>query len=383
MSSGTPADGASEPTTTTHIAVAPGGMPTPQTLKQRIDDHPIGLFVGIIIAAVTATLGIVVPVLQLTQDSRIATVQAEAAQQRAEHETLIDSLRAQLEQARRDAETAATAERAVAQARIDELERSLSSITRSLGEGGPTAFYDVSTLVVEPRDAAAIPGTSVFDPSGRFYALDAAQASGWASDVATDLRLSADLYGITEEQARATQTEDAIDRMTRFPIHVWYYGDDKTASFADPYNGNPVTLHPRTMAVVQRISHDDYVGTGVTGLSEAAAKVVRDGFSRDPAGWALQDQLLADITWAGTLRPRVESLQKRDDIAYGRVEMVIPQATVDGVEHPEYYWTREFLIVDAGDDLYTVKLFVADDDHRSPDYAALSAWLDALRIVRS
>jgi hypothetical protein len=110
---------------------------------------------------------------------------------------------------------------------------------------------------------------------------------------------------------------------------------------------------------------------------------VRAGFGRDPAGWALQDQLVSDITWAGTLRPRIESLQKQDDIAYGRVEMVLPDATVDGVEHPEYYWTREWLIVDTGDDLYTVKLFVADDDHRSPDYAAISAWLDGLRIVRS
>ena len=54
-----------------------------------------------------------------------------------------------------------------------------------------------------------------------------------------------------------------------------------------------------------------------------------------------------------------------------------------GAELPEYYWTREFLIVDSGADLYIVKLFVADDDHRAPDYAAVSSWLDSLRIVRS
>ncbi len=358
------------------------GVP-PRTLRQRIDDHPAALFVGIALAAATATLGIVVPIAQLTQDSRVASVQAELSQAKAEQQITVDGLRAQLEQAQRDAETAAADQQARDQARIDELERSLSSITRTLGDGTGTSFVDVSTLVIEPRDAASVPTASAYDATDRFYALDPAQASGWTSTVATDLELSAELFGLTEEQARASQTPDVVERMTRFPIHAWYFGDDRVAAFRDPYNDQPVTLHPRTMAVVQRVSHDDYVSTGVTGLSDAAAAVVRAGFARDPAGWALQDQLLSDITWAGTLRPRVESLQKQDDIAYGRVEMVLPDATVDGVAHPEYYWTREWLIVDAGDDLYTVKLFVSDDDHRSPDYAAISSWLDGLRIVRS
>jgi hypothetical protein len=117
--------------------------------------------------------------------------------------------------------------------------------------------------------------------------------------------------------------------------------------------------------------------------SAALEPILRAGFARDPTGWVLQDQLLSDIGSAGSLRPRVESLQKRNDIAYGRVETVLPDVTVGDVAMAEYYWTREWLIVDAGSDLYLVKLFVADDDHRSPDYAAISTWLDSLRIVRS
>ncbi len=352
-------------------------------MRQRIEDHPAGLFVGVAIAAATATLGIVIPIAQLTQDSRVASVQAELARVRSEQQLAVDGLRAELAKLRRDAETALADERARGQARIDELERSLSSITRSLGDGTDTSLFDVSTLVVSARDAAAIPGTSVYDPTDRFYALDPTQASGWSSAVATELQVGAQMYGMTEEEARATLTPDQIELMTRFPIHVWHYRDDKVATFADPYNGTPVTLHPRTMALVQRVSHGDYVSSAVADLSEAAAAAVRTGFARDPAGWALQDQLVSDIAWAGTLRPRIESLQKQDDIAYGRVEMVLPDAVVDGVTHPEYYWTREWLIVNTGDDLYVVKLFVADDDHRSPDYGAVSAWLDGLRIVRS
>ena len=49
----------------------------------------------------------------------------------------------------------------------------------------------------------------------------------------------------------------------------------------------------------------------------------------------------------------------------------------------EYYWDREWFIVRTDQDLFLVKLFVADDDHRAPDYGALSTWLDQLRILGS
>jgi hypothetical protein len=363
--------------------VAPA--PTPgRTLRQRIDDHPLGLFAGIVIAAVTATLGIVVPILQLTQDSRIAAVQAELAQARSEQQTVVDDLQAQLDQARRDAQTAVAQERERAQARVDELERSLASINRSLGSG--TDYYDVGNLVVDPRDASSIPETSRFDPVDGFYALDPAQAAGWTSATITELRFNADMFGRTEEQARAGQSANLIENLTRFPVHVWYYGDDRLVEFDDPVGGGNVTLHPRTMATLQEVSLQDYIDFQVSQLPAAAVgaeDIIRAGFARDPAGWVLQDQLVADVAWSGSLRARIESLQKRDDIAYGRAETVLPDVTVAGTRLPEYYWSREWLIVDSGTDLYLVKLFVADDDHRAPDYAAVSTWLDGLRIVRS
>jgi hypothetical protein len=96
----------SAPSAHTSGAGAPSAMPTTRSLRQRIDDHPAGLFVGIAIAAATATLGIVLPIAQLTQDSRVASVQAELAQVRSEQRLVVDGLQAQLEQARRDADTA-------------------------------------------------------------------------------------------------------------------------------------------------------------------------------------------------------------------------------------------------------------------------------------
>ena len=67
-------------------------------------------------------------------------------------------------------------ERAASQARIDELDRSLSSIQRSLGSD--TQYFDVSKLVVDPADVGSLPATSTFFPDDRFYALDVAQSTG-------------------------------------------------------------------------------------------------------------------------------------------------------------------------------------------------------------
>jgi hypothetical protein len=367
-------------------APAPASPFSTRTLRQRIDDHPVGLFVGIVIAAVTATLGIVVPILQLTQDSRVAAVQAELAQAKAQEQTQVESLQAELDQAHRDAQSAVAEERARAQARVDELERSLSSITRSLGDG--TDYYDVSQLVVDSSDASSIPETSKFDPADAFYALDPARATDWTSATISELRFTADLFGRTEDEVRAGQPANLIEALTRFPMHVWYYGADKVVTLHDPVSGNQVTLHPRTMATIQEVTLQEYIDFQVASLPANAAgaeDIIRAGFARDPAGWVLQDQLVSDITSSGSLRPRIESLQKRDDTAYGRAETVLPNVTIDngGTQLPEYYWSREWLIVDSGTDLYLVKLFVADDDHRARDYAAVSTWLDDLRIVRS
>lgn len=383
-------------------ATSPSDQPTPakpvtaRTLRQRIEDHPAGLFVGIAIAAATATLGIVLPLAQLTQDSRVASVEAELARYKAEQQLVVDGLRSELEEARRSAEVAIAQERAQAQARIDELERSLSGITRTLGDGSDA--YDVSRLVVDARDAASIPATSLYDPAERFYALDPAQVSGWTYERSTNLAFTAALLGVTEESYVAGQvanaqrlgnpitTEQAREMLTRFPIHVWYFGDDKVVELRDPVGDVPLSLHPRTMVVLQRLTHDEFIDAQVaslTGPGIGAADVIRAGFARDPTGWVAQDQLVADIAFWGSLRPRIESLQKRDDLAYMRTETVLPDVTVEGQPLPAYYWTKEWLIVDSGQDIYSISTHVSDDDHRAPDYAALTAWLDALRIVRS
>ena len=268
-----------------------------------------------------------------------------------------------------------------AQARIDQLDRSLSSIQRSLGSD--TEYYNVGSLVVTPEEAGSLPATSLFYPEDGFYALDASQATGWTYEVTTELRVTAELLGMTEEQLRQRAGDSAIDAWTRFPVHLWRLGGDRAISFLDPQQNTRVNLHPRTEVYVQRVSHDDYLDLVTASLSPGVADAVRAAFARDPAGWVLQDQLALEITSAGGLRARIDSLQKKGALAYARVETTLPDVQEGDRELKEYYWSREWLLIAGDDDLYLVKMFVADDDHRSPDYGSMGVWLDAFRVLDS
>jgi hypothetical protein len=378
---------APEPPPVPELPPAPGSTSRPGSLRERVERHPIGLFVGIILAAVTTTLSVVVPVLQITGDNRVSVVEIQMEQDRAQHAAAVAALQAQIDDLRRQSEQELAAERTRAQARVDELDRSLSSIRRSLGSD--TEYYDVGSLVVDPTDVASLPTTSAYFPDDRFYALDVSQATGWTYEVTSELKLTAEQLGVTEEFLAAQAPPATIEAMRRFPIHAWRYGPDREITYADPLTGTTYELHPRTQAWVQRITDDQYLAMLEGSLpspqpsGSTLAASIRSGFARDPAGWALQDQLLSEIVGVGSLRPRIDSLQKRDDLAYARVETVLPTVDVEGRQLAEYYLGREWLIVRTDRDLYLVKLFVADDDHRSPDYGALSAWLDHLRIVGS
>ena len=366
------------------------------SFRDRIEGHPIGILLGVAVAAITATLAVVVPVTQLTQDNRASALEAQMQQdrtgfqaqlerERSDRAADITSLRSQLQQQADASAKALEDERARAAARIDELDRSLAGIQRSLGSD--TEYFDVGSLVVSRDEASTLPADSIFFPDLHWYALDVSQHPGWTYEVTTELRMTADLLGVTEDRLRqgSGTTAAQIEAMTRFPVHLWRFGDDRPVTFTDPGTGQTGTIHPRTEVSVQRVSHDDYIALLAESLKldEKATEVVRTNLLRDPAGWVLQDQLATELQTGLGLRPTIESLQKRDSVAYARVETTLPDATVAGVAYDEYYWSREWLIISTADDFYLVKLFVADDDHRSPDYAATSAWLDLFRVLGS
>lgn len=362
-------------------------VPPRESFRARVEGHPIGLLMVVAVAAITATLAVVVPLVQITQDNRVSAVESQMQQDRTAHAAAVAGLQAQLDDLQRQADQELADERSRTQARIDELDRSLSSIHRSLGTAAQD--YDVSKLVVDPADVGSLPTTSTFFPEDGFYGLDVDQSTGWTYELTSELQLTADLVGRTTDEVRAGISAAQVENMTRFPVHVWRYGPDVAMTYREPSSGARYDLHPRTQAWVQQVSQEDYLtllrgslpSPQPSGSTLDAS--VRDGFARDPAGWVLQDQLISEIAGVGSLRPRIDSLQKRDDLAYARVETVLPNVELGHQQLAEYYWDREWFIVRTDRDMFLVKLFVADDDHRSPDYGALSAWLDQLRILGS
>jgi hypothetical protein len=383
-------------------APGPSAPPARASFRQRVEGHPIGILIGVAVAAITATLAIVAPIAQLSLDSRVAALDQRLAEQQANHAAAvtalekqmaedhikqtaeIEALKAQVEDVRREAAQQLADEQARSQARIEELDRSLSSIKRSLGSD--TEYYDVGALIVTPEGASSLPETSKYFPDDGFYALDVDLASGWTYEVTTELGMTAELLGVTEDVLRERGDPAQVDAMTRFPVHLWRLGEDRSLTYYDAVAGQRFELHPRTEVSLQRVSHDDYLALVEASVqSDEAKAAIRAGFARDPAGWVLQDQLALEISSSGGLRARIDSLQKRDTIAYARVETTLPQVRFKGSDEElrEYYWSREWLLIATDDDLYLVKLFVADDDHRSPDYGSVGAWLDAFRVLDS
>jgi hypothetical protein len=369
-----------------------GVEPPRRSFRDRIDDHPLGLFVTVAIAAVTATLTIVVPLMQVTTDNRASALEAQMEQQRLELQAALErerssriaevaALEGRLQEAQASAERLVAEERSRAQAQVDELTRSLSSIRRSLGSG--SEYFDVASLVVDQDAAATLPADSRYFPADRWYALDPEAHPDWTYEVTSELRMTAELLGMTEDELRAQQSESQVEAATRFPVHLWRYGGDRVVTFTDPGSGQTMTIHPRTQVSVQRVTIDEYLGLmgEMSGATEDQLAVLARTLRRDPAGWVLQDNLGLEIGSSAALRARIETLQKRDQIAYARVETTLPGATMDGGPEGEVYWSREWLIVSAGEDLFLVKLYVADDDRRAPDYAAVGTWLDLFRIL--
>ena len=55
--------------------------------------------------------------------------------------------------------------------------------------------------------------------------------------------------------------------------------------------------------------------------------------------------------------------------------------TVNGEQLPEYYWTRELMVVKTADSFYLVKTFLPNRDHRSPDFAHLTEWFQSFAVL--
>ena len=176
-------------------------------VRKSVEDHPLVVFMGLVVATVTATLGIALPLVQAAHDTQVANLQrdAQVASQQLQNDNA--ALQAQI--------TALLTDKS-------QLQDSLSGVQRVLG--GDSQQLDVSRLVVTQDTARDLPPQSTYFAADRFYALDPAKVAGWTLDPATtELRMAADQAGISEDAERQMVIEAGFDpdRLTRFPLYLW------------------------------------------------------------------------------------------------------------------------------------------------------------------
>lgn len=354
-------------------------------VRKRVEDHPLVVYLGLVIATVTATLGIALPLAQTAHDTEIQNIRLEAQQT--------------LDKAVRDGQDALTGLQAKVTelngqvatlngqindltAQRSELEQSLSGIKRVLG--GESDDIDVSRLVVSREEARRLPAASRFFAEAGFYALDvpdvaaaspavdaAADADGWTYQQTTELKLLADQAALTEDEERAAVTKSGANPadLTRWPVHLWR----RPGSVA--VEGFPSARALYSQVFVQRAPIDAFLE--LQGLDSAS--VVAD--HNDALLLLLTTELIAEVGQGGQFLSGLQSIEQRGSTIYARFESVLRNVTVDGQAVPEYYWTRELMIVATPDDFYLVKTFLPNADHRSPDFARLTQWFESFAVL--
>jgi hypothetical protein len=331
--------------------------------RERVNRHPLGVVTGLVLASVTLTTGLLLPVAQLLRESDVATVRQELGQELAAARDAATGLQRELSDA-----TAAH------QATVAELERQLASIR--LGVGTEDDYLDVASLLVTREESADIPPLATEYDGRHFFAIDTEAAPDWAYEETTELALFAELFSISEDDARrllATELGEAgADQLTRIPVHRWNHEGSEHSVGVD-VAGEQQTLFLPAHVIVQRVPAEDL--KEILGLPA-------DASGRDLTGQMVVSQLLV---WQGAMAGTgavsyVDALQKLDRTGYGKLQGVFLDATIDGATAPRLQWDQDFLFIDVGDDMYFVRRSMVSQDADAADLTLLNAWLESFRI---
>jgi hypothetical protein len=309
------------------------------------------VFMGLVVATVTATLGIALPLVQAAHDTQVANLQrdAQVASQQLQNDNA--ALQAQITSLLTDK---------------SQLQDSLSGIQRVLG--GDSQQLDVSRLVVTQDQARDLPPQASFFAGDSFYALDPTKVEGWTLDRATtELRLQADQTGVSEATLRQSMIEAGFDpdRLTRFPLYLWRRPAVATVE------GFPGVKALYTQVFVQRASIKDVLG------------IVGGTTVKQPDGLLalLASELAGELSMGGQFLSGLQTIEQKNDTVYARFESALSDVTVDGEKLSQYYWTRELLVVTTPDSYYLIRTFLPNKDHRSPDFANFTQWFEDFAVL--
>jgi hypothetical protein len=324
-------------------------------VKQVIDRHPVLSALGLVFTIVSTTLGIVLPLTGQSRDNLAASYEARLA--RAERRYQADLL---------------------------PLQQSLSSIQRAMGPD--TEYLDVGAITVDSEEAHGLAQVQLF-PGDKFYGLPDELLAGWTYGTTTELQLLSDVTGeppevVLFELAPMGVTEELL---TARPVHLW------RGPQAHVVEGIPGLRNLYSQVLVQRASHDDvrrFLGVpspsgplDVPTESDEALAALDRFYQGDSTGLWLLLQLEIEVASTGNEQTELESIQKKGNLVYARFETTFSDIVVDGELYPQYFWTRELVLISTPEDLFMVKTSIPTADQTSEDFAWMTRWFQAFHVL--
>jgi hypothetical protein len=274
---------------------------------------------------------------------------------------------------------------------VRQLNSRLATIERRLGS--TTDSFDVTRLLVTPKDAAKWLGHAQYFPDSRFYGRRIVATDNWQYEQASELKMMTEIAGLDLEQARRELPPQQVQAYERFPMHIWR----SPQTFRIGGNFPLKVLFP--MVLVQKVPHslisqlfadftppDEPQPAGATDSALTASPApTRDEslaalnsmYRGDAAGMMLSTLLSQEMQLAasfrGSGRTNLKELQKAGNVVYAQFETVLSNMEINNQQYAEFYLLRELLIISTADDLYIVKTLVPT----GPDYGSDAiAWIN-------
>jgi hypothetical protein len=318
--------------------------------RDFVENHPLPVYVGVFLAAVGATLGVVIPVKDAERDSAVAEKSAQVA----------------------------------------DLQRTLATIPRA--NGAPS--LDVSKMVVTPDQATKLPASWKYFPGGGFYAQPA--GGGWHQSQTTELQLLADQIGQPADAAVAayaaavfgSQSARAIGEarrlLTAVPVELWRRDDHRYTLAGVP---GIQDVYPEIL--VQRFPISSLAKATAAGVAQATTtertrdlKLLERLYRGDAVGVLLTEQLNLELSLGRELDDSLDTIQKEGNVVYAHFTSTLTNGVVNGKKTPIFIWPRELIVISTQSQIYLVKTFLPRTDFRSSvDDPWVSRWLASFKIV--
>jgi len=303
-----------------------------KSIKQRLDEHPIVYWGGVVLFAIGIVTGPVVFALNNVNDSKLADKDRE-----------ITNLQSQ----------------------IDNLH---------FVAGTEPSELDVSKILIDADDLQNVAVDLAPLADAHIYALKADEGAGWSYDLTDERQLLIDQIG--PEAA----SQIGADQLSTLPVHRWRHGDPVRLCVGPDAAGQ--CLNPSTQIIVERLS-----GDSVSSIPDKQlADLLKDQLKNDPLG-SLFSSRLSLVMSSGT--GRLLSVDRSDDALYASLVLTYQDSsdpgqalTIDGRPADVYYLVNNIFVFDTGTHLVLVSTLAATDDLRQQEQVWMKKFIGDLRLVK-